>query len=133
MPCRLRKRSPRGPERFWPWGVTEPCGNITHLSYFARIWRTFWGHRFRPIRVEIEDELAFDGRGLVFVGVMHAVRVWRRIHVEHCSVIYKRCKRLRVSSAQRLAVEVDGDASGYLSVDISVKPAAGAMLMPWGY
>ena len=100
-------------------------GNITHLSYLVPIWRTFWGHRFPPIQVEIEDELVFDGRGLVFVGVMpcyavglrvvrdavwddglldvcilscatrvgllmHAMRVWRRVHVEHSSVIYIR-------------------------------------------
>lgn len=140
-------------------------GNITHLSYFAPIWRTFWGHRFPPIRVEIDGELVFDGRGMVFVGVMpcysvglrvvrdavwddglldlcilpcvsrvgllrHAFRVWRRVHVEHNGVIYKRCNRLRVSSTARVAVEVDGDTSGHLPVDIGIEPAAGMILMP---
>ena len=43
-------------------------GHITHLSYFWPIWRTFWEHRFEPIRVLADGETIFDGPALVFVG-----------------------------------------------------------------
>jgi YegS/Rv2252/BmrU family lipid kinase len=43
-------------------------GNIDHFDYFWPIWRTFWGYEFHPIKVEVDGEEIFDGRGLVFVG-----------------------------------------------------------------
>jgi diacylglycerol kinase (ATP) len=45
-------------------------GHITHLSYSAPLWRTFWEHRFPHLRVYGEQGLLWDGRGLVFVGNM---------------------------------------------------------------
>ena len=45
-------------------------GHITHLTYTAPIWRTFWSHSFPPIRVIHEGEVWWEGRGLVFVGNM---------------------------------------------------------------
>jgi diacylglycerol kinase (ATP) len=44
------------------------AGHIDHLAYFWPIWRTFWGYKFSPIKVELDGEDVFDGRGLVFVG-----------------------------------------------------------------
>jgi diacylglycerol kinase (ATP) len=44
-------------------------GHITHLSYAAPIWRTFWEHRFPVLSVET-DEMNWTGRGLAFVGNM---------------------------------------------------------------
>jgi YegS/Rv2252/BmrU family lipid kinase len=44
-------------------------GHITHLSYSAPLWRTFWEHRFPFMTVEA-DGSAWTGRGLVFVGNM---------------------------------------------------------------
>jgi YegS/Rv2252/BmrU family lipid kinase len=44
-------------------------GHITHLSYAAPIWRTFWEHRFPVLQVQT-DAMTWTGRGLVFVGNM---------------------------------------------------------------
>ncbi len=41
-------------------------GHITHLSYFWPLWRTFWEHRFPPLRVVADGETIFDGPGLAF-------------------------------------------------------------------
>ena len=43
-------------------------GYITHLTYFGPLWRTFWEHRFPLIRVVGDDQLLWEGRGMVFVG-----------------------------------------------------------------
>ncbi|MBC8218931.1 MAG: NAD(+)/NADH kinase [Planctomycetes bacterium] len=43
-------------------------GHIRHSDYFWPIWRTFWNYKFDPMRVEVDGEEIFDGRGLVFVG-----------------------------------------------------------------
>ncbi len=43
-------------------------GHIDYFDYFWPIWRTFWGYRFEAMRVEVDGEEIFDGRGLVFVG-----------------------------------------------------------------
>jgi YegS/Rv2252/BmrU family lipid kinase len=43
-------------------------GHIDYFDYFWPIWRTFWDYEFHPIRVEVDTEVIFDGRGLVFVG-----------------------------------------------------------------
>lgn len=42
-------------------------GHITHLSYCFPIWRTFWEHRFPPLRVSSEGRSLWEGRGMVFV------------------------------------------------------------------
>ena len=43
-------------------------GHINHFDYVSPIWRTFWSYQFAPMKVEIEGEEIFEGRGLVFVG-----------------------------------------------------------------
>ena len=43
-------------------------GHINHFDYVWPIWRTFWTYKFAPMKVEVEGEEIFDGRGLVFVG-----------------------------------------------------------------
>lgn len=43
-------------------------GNITHLTYFWPIWRTFWEHEFPRMTVEADGEVLMENaRGLVFV------------------------------------------------------------------
>ncbi len=43
-------------------------GNITHLTYFWPIWRTFWEYKFPPVTVKVDGETIIDNqRGLVFV------------------------------------------------------------------
>ena len=46
----------------------QRAGHIDHFDYFWPIWRTFWEYQFHPMRVEVDGEEIFDGRGLVFVG-----------------------------------------------------------------
>ncbi len=45
-------------------------GHITHWRYLRPIWRTLLDHSFPTVVVEVEGRVAFEGRGLVFVGVM---------------------------------------------------------------
>ena len=43
-------------------------GNISHLTYFWPIWRTFWEYKFDPVTVEADGEVLIENRrGLVFV------------------------------------------------------------------
>lgn len=43
-------------------------GHINHYDYFWPIWRTFWNYKFDAMKVEVDGQQIFDGRGLVFVG-----------------------------------------------------------------
>ncbi|OHB61876.1 MAG: hypothetical protein A2167_00095 [Planctomycetes bacterium RBG_13_46_10] len=43
-------------------------GHINYFDYFEPIWRTFWNYKFDTMKVEIDGEEIFEGRGLVFVG-----------------------------------------------------------------
>lgn len=48
--------------------MARRCGHISHLDYFWPTWRTFWSYTFPAVRVTVDGEQIFDGRGLVFVG-----------------------------------------------------------------
>ncbi len=50
--------------------VSMRTGHITHLSYSAPLWRTFWEHRFPHFRVYDEHTLLWRGQGMVFIGNM---------------------------------------------------------------
>ncbi|MHC4616944.1 MAG: diacylglycerol/lipid kinase family protein [Planctomycetota bacterium] len=43
-------------------------GHVDYFDYFWPIWRTFWDYKFDGLKVEVDGEEIFDGRGLVFVG-----------------------------------------------------------------
>lgn len=43
-------------------------GHINHFDYFWPIWRTFWNYKFPVMKVEVDGEEVFEGRGMVFVG-----------------------------------------------------------------
>ncbi len=43
-------------------------GHIDYFDYFWPIWRTFWEYKFEPMKVKVDGEEIFNGRGLVFVG-----------------------------------------------------------------
>ncbi|MCO6438424.1 MAG: hypothetical protein J5J06_15145 [Phycisphaerae bacterium] len=45
-------------------------GHITREDYFWPIWRTFWGHRFPELSVEVDGKPVFRGRGIALVGVI---------------------------------------------------------------
>ncbi len=46
----------------------QRAGHIDYSDYFWPIWRTFWNYKFDAMKVEVDGEEIFDGRGLVFVG-----------------------------------------------------------------
>jgi len=43
-------------------------GHIDYFDYFWPLWRTFWDYKFDAMKVEVDGEEIFRGRGLVFVG-----------------------------------------------------------------
>lgn len=43
-------------------------GHIDYFDYFWPIWRTFWNYKFGAMKVEVDGEEIFNGRGLVFIG-----------------------------------------------------------------
>ncbi len=43
-------------------------GHITYFDYFWPVWRTFWNYKFPPMKVQVDGEEIFNGRGLIFVG-----------------------------------------------------------------
>jgi len=46
----------------------QRTGHISYLDYFWPLWRTFWDYKFSPVKVDVDGEEIFEGRGLVFVG-----------------------------------------------------------------
>lgn len=44
------------------------CGHITHGDYFWPIWRTYWEYRYPVLRVDVDGERIFEGRGFVLIG-----------------------------------------------------------------
>jgi YegS/Rv2252/BmrU family lipid kinase len=46
----------------------QRAGHIDYFDYFWPIWRTFWDYKFNALKVEVDGQEIFDGRGLVFVG-----------------------------------------------------------------
>jgi diacylglycerol kinase (ATP) len=43
-------------------------GHIDYLDYIWPIWRTFWDYRFLSMKVQVDGDIIFKGRGMVFVG-----------------------------------------------------------------
>jgi diacylglycerol kinase (ATP) len=60
----------------------------------------------------------------------HSLRTVFGRHIEHPRVRYKRIRKVRVESACEVPVQIDGDAAGHLPLDIEVRPAAVAVLIP---
>ncbi len=57
-------------------------GHITHVDYFWPIWRTFWAHRFPTLRIDVDDERVFEGRGFAILGVVGRYSMGLRV-LEH--------------------------------------------------
>jgi len=62
--------------------------------------------------------------------MMQTFRVLARRHVESGASIYLRGKRLRVSSAEDVPVQIDGEAAGSLPIDCTIKRRALSLLTP---
>ena len=54
-------------------------GHISYLSYFWPIWRTYLEHNFPQLRVVVDGEEVFNGRGLAFIGNISRYAVGLRI------------------------------------------------------
>lgn len=86
-------------------------GHIRHFDYFWPIWRTFWDYRFDPMRVAVDGEEIFDGRGLVFVGNISRYAVGLQI-LHHADFgdglldvcIYKCASQLRLAKHSLMTV-----------------------------
>jgi len=140
-------------------------GHLSHLDYFWPLWRTFWAHKFPGIKVAIDDEEIFNGKGMVFVGnisryaiglqilhysnfsdglldvcvykcstrphlLKHSLMTVLKMHADRKDVIYKQGRKIRVSSAERVNTEIDGDPGPPLPIQIEVIPQAVKVLVP---
>ena len=78
-------------------------GHIDYFDYFWPLWRTFWDYKFDPMKVEMDGEETFNGRGVVFVGNISRYALGVQI-LHHANFsdglldvcIYKCASRLRV-------------------------------------
>ena len=51
-------------------------------------------------------------------------------HVEHPGVVYERVTHIRATSPARVPYETDGEAAGWLPVEIGIQPAAIRVKVP---
>ncbi len=54
----------------------------------------------------------------------HAYRISRRRHIGRGGVIYRQCRRVRVTSPDTVPVQIDGDVGGFLPLDATITPGA---------
>jgi len=62
--------------------------------------------------------------------VGHSIRTLRRTHIEHPGVCYRRVTRLHVESPAEVPLEIDGEAAGWLPLDLTVRPGAMRVRVP---
>ena len=60
----------------------------------------------------------------------HSLRTLCRTHIEHRSVCYRRITRLHVESPAPVPIQTDGEAAGWLPLDISVRAGAIRVRVP---
>lgn len=60
----------------------------------------------------------------------HSLRTLAKRHVEHPGVIYERVTRIRATSPDRVPYETDGEAAGWLPIEIGIQPAAIRVKVP---
>ncbi len=54
-------------------------GHITHVDYFWPVWRALWSHRFPELKVELDGQLVFEGRGFAILGIIGQYSLGMRI------------------------------------------------------
>jgi diacylglycerol kinase family enzyme len=52
----------------------------------------------------------------------HAMNTFLARHLEDHSVVYRQCRRIQVGSPERVLLEIDGEAGGFLPIDCHVVP-----------
>lgn len=60
----------------------------------------------------------------------HSLRTLLRRQIGHPGVVYRRVRRVRVESDERIPVQFDGDDAGYLPLEVEVAPRAVTLLVP---
>jgi YegS/Rv2252/BmrU family lipid kinase len=60
----------------------------------------------------------------------HSLRTMLNVHVGYKGVIYERVRRVAISSPQNVPFELDGDAVGFLPLEVSIVPSAIHVLVP---
>jgi len=60
----------------------------------------------------------------------HSIRTLRRTHIEHPSVCYRRITCLRVESPTPVPIEIDGEAAGWLPLELAVRVGAIRVRVP---
>ena len=61
----------------------------------------------------------------------HSLMTVLKHHTERQSVIYRQCKKVRVSAAEPVAAQIDGDPGPALPLEISIMPQAVKVLVPY--
>lgn len=86
-------------------------GHIDYFDYFWPIWRTFWDYKFDSMRVQVDGEEIFDGRGLVFVGNISRYAVGLQIlqHADYSDgvldiCIYKCASQLKLAELSIITI-----------------------------
>ena len=52
----------------------------------------------------------------------HTLNIWRGRHLQDPTTVYRQCRSVKVSSPERVPLELDGDYAGILPVDIRIHP-----------
>lgn len=58
----------------------------------------------------------------------HACRVFCHRHIGHGGTIYRQCRRIRITSEDKVPTEVDGEVGSLLPADCSILPGAASFL-----
>jgi len=54
-------------------------GHITHGDYFWPIWRALWSYQYPELKVEVDDQGVFEGRGFAILGIIGRYSLGMRI------------------------------------------------------
>jgi len=60
----------------------------------------------------------------------HSIRTLCRTHIEHRSVCYRRISRLHVKSPVPVPIQMDGEAAGWLPLELAVRVGAIRVRVP---
>jgi len=104
------------------------------MVFVGNVWRYSLG--LRVVRDAVHDDGLLDlcimpCRGRLKL-IAHSLRTAIRTHIEHGGILYSRHRHIRIESDARVPVQLDGDAAGYLPLDIRVQPTSLRLLVSPG-
>jgi diacylglycerol kinase (ATP) len=102
------------------------------VALIGNIPRYALGLRIHP-RARCDDALldlcVLPCRGRVGV-LRHTFNIWRGRHLKDPTTLYRQCRSVKVSSPDRVPLELDGDYAGNLPVDLRIHPGGLHVLAP---